>query len=412
MGERGLIAFACLRVVAHIRGEAVDLAFDGPDGRPFGDAFVGVVNVAGEAKLLVDAGLHHRHATAAPNQQDAVDLLFSGFQFQFVKRVASGLNAEVEQVGRQLFEFFPRHFNAAVFSREREGEGVFQFLGQPFLGGLGLGAEFLVGMRIGERVDAMLLLERAGEVDHQAVVPVFAAQFMVAARHENFDTLGTDGDHADIERPAAQVVHENRFSFSARLDAVRQGGGDRLVDDIEHIQPGEASGVFRGGPLRVVEVGRDGDHHVLNRGSDILLRLLDKRLQDDGRDFLGLERFAFEFEEKLVVAAHEPFHELDHALGFDLGHVFGLDANHDMLGAFEVDHRRRGRLVDVVGHNRGPVVFVDRGDRGVGGPEVNAEDFGQFRHDGLSSEWIRECSRSIACPEVIEPWGRAFVRSS
>ena len=45
-------------------------------------------------------------------------------------------------------------------------------------------------------------------------------------------------------------------------ETVRERCRGRLIDQAQDIQPGDAAGIFCGLPLRVVEVGGDGDDGV------------------------------------------------------------------------------------------------------------------------------------------------------
>ena len=76
----------------------------------------------------------------------------------------------------------------------------------------------------------------------------------------------------------------------ALVEAVGERRRGRLVDDAQHLEPGDAAGVARRRPLRVVEVGRHRDHRAIDFGVDLALRceeLLGAPLQlaqDERRD--------------------------------------------------------------------------------------------------------------------------------
>ena len=80
-------------------------------------------------------------------------------------------------------------------------------------------------------------------------------------------------DQGDVEGAAAEVVDEHRLrpvgergvragDGVAALERVGQGRGGRLVEDVEHVQPGDAAGVLGRLAAGVVEVGRDGDDRL------------------------------------------------------------------------------------------------------------------------------------------------------
>src|SRR5262249_32822527 len=73
-----------------------------------------------------------------------------------------------------------------------------------------------------------------------------------------------DPKDRDVERAAAEIVDADDAGV-ALVEAVGQRGRGRLVDDAEDVEAGDAPGVARGGPLRVVEVGRNGNHRPIYR---------------------------------------------------------------------------------------------------------------------------------------------------
>ena len=86
----------------------------------------------------------------------------------------------------------------------------------------------------------------------------------------------------DVERAAAEVVDRERAVLLA-VEAVRERRRGRLVEQAQHVEPGEPPGVLRGLALRVVEVRRHGDHGAADRAELVLGALLE-RAQDLGAD--------------------------------------------------------------------------------------------------------------------------------
>ena len=56
----------------------------------------------------------------------------------------------------------------------------------------------------------------------------------------------------------------------ALLETERHGRGGRLVDDVQHLETGHVAGVLRGLAADFVEVGRNGNHRLVDR-ADLLL---------------------------------------------------------------------------------------------------------------------------------------------
>ena len=138
-----------------------------------------------------------------------------------------------------------------------------------FFGGrqLTLGAfagffEALEGHAVGAQVDAGFVFELLDQPVHDLLIEVFAAEVAVAGHAAHFEDAGVELEYRDVEGAAAEVVDGHDLVFAVFVEAVGEGGGGRLVDDAAHFEPGDAAGVFGGLPLRVVEVGGDGDDGV------------------------------------------------------------------------------------------------------------------------------------------------------
>jgi len=115
--------------------------------------------------------------------------------------------------------------------------------------------------------------------------------------HANVDA-GINAEEGDVEGATTEVENEHRPPFAADghlVQAVRDGGGGGLVDDAHDVQAGDCAGVYGGLALRVVEVDRDGDHGVLDRGAEVHLGGLPHLGEHHGGDLLGHELLLFAF---------------------------------------------------------------------------------------------------------------------
>ena len=88
------------------------------------------------------------------------------------------------------------------------------------------------------------------------VVPVVATELGVARGGLDLEDALADVEDGDVEGPAAEVEDEDGLVGVLLVEAVGQRGGRRLVDDAEHLEPGDRPGLLGGRPLRVVEVRR------------------------------------------------------------------------------------------------------------------------------------------------------------
>ena len=103
------------------------------------------------------------------------------------------------------------------------------------------------------------LLELGNEPVHDALVEVVAAQVGVAVGRLDLDDAFAHFENGNIERAAAEVIHGDGLVLLL-VEAVGQRGRRGLVDDALDVEAGDLARVLGGLALRVVEVGRNGDH--------------------------------------------------------------------------------------------------------------------------------------------------------
>ncbi len=105
----------------------------------------------------------------------------------------------------------------------------------------------------------MFLLEFGDDPVDDALVDVVAAQVRVAVGGFHFDDAVADFEDGDVEGAAAEVVNRDGFVLLL-VETVGQRRGRGLIDDALDVEAGDLARVFGGLALRVVEVGRNGDH--------------------------------------------------------------------------------------------------------------------------------------------------------
>src|SRR5437899_1905906 len=77
---------------------------------------------------------------------------------------------------------------------------------------------------------------------------------------------------ATARRTSGMRVDPPTSTASSICEAVRERCGSRLVDDPQHFEAGDAAGVARRSPLRVVEIRRHGDYGAIDLGIDVTVR--------------------------------------------------------------------------------------------------------------------------------------------
>ena len=123
--------------------------------------------------------------------------------------------------------------------------------------------------RVGAQVDAVLALELVGEQVDDHAIEVIAAERRVAVRREHLEHAVLDREDRDVERAAAEIEHGDALVVLV-LQAVRERGGGRLVEDLADREAGDLAGVFRRLALGVVEVCRHRD----DRFGDLLAEVV------------------------------------------------------------------------------------------------------------------------------------------
>ena len=309
--------------------------------------------------------------------------------------------------------------------------GVRRDVGQVDLG-LGAGGKLDLGLLggflqplqrqlVGAQVHALLFLELLGQIPDQEHVEILAAEEGVAIGRLDLEQAVVDLQDRDIEGAAAEVVDRNRPG-ALLVEPVGQRRRGRLVDDAQHLEAGDLARVLGRLALAVVEIGRHGDHRLGDRLAEVLLGGFLHLLQDIGRNLARRVLLAAGLDPGVAVLALDDV-EGDHLLV--LGHHrVGVTAPDQALdgeqGVFRVgDRLALGRLAHealaILGERhhrgRGPRAFrvldhlglgpVHDGDAGIGGSEVDSDDFRHYACFPLLAigAWVRK--RPPGCHPVL-----------
>ncbi|ETV66165.1 hypothetical protein H257_17317 [Aphanomyces astaci] len=268
---------------------------------------------------------------------------------------------------------------------------------QRALGALAGRAQTAEGTLVRGHVLAVLTLELSREVVHQTVVEIFTTQVRVTGSCLHFKDAFFDRQQRHIKGPAAQVENQHVAFATLLVQTVRDGGGRGFVDDTQHVQASNGTGVLGRLALRVVKVRRHRDDGVVHRGTDKRFRHFLHLDQHHRRDFFGLERlgFALELDRDLRLVAGTWRHlerpvldvGLDHrvvelAADQTLGveHRVGRVHRHLVLGgvtdqalAVRECHVRRGRAVTLVVGNDFHAVILPYTHAGIGRAEIDTD---------------------------------------
>ncbi len=225
------------------------------------------------------------------------------------------------------------------------------------------------------------------------LVEILAAQERVAVGRFHLEHAVADLQDGDVERAAAQIVDGDRARALA-LKPVGQSCRGRLVDDAQHLKPGDLAGVLGRLALAVVEIGRDGDDGLGHGLAEIGLGRFLHLLQDEGADLGGrvflaatfnpgvaivarqrLERDEFRFLAHQRVGeapADEPLDAVESILRIGHGLALGRLADQTFPGFREGDLRGgRPHALAVLDHLGG--LALHHGDARIRRPEIDPD---------------------------------------
>ncbi len=210
----------------------------------------------------------------------------------------------------------------------------------------------------------------------------------VAAGRLDLDHTVADFEDRHVKGAAAEVEDEDRLAVFL-IQSVSQRRCRRFVDDPQHVQSGDLTGIFGRLALRVVEVRRDGDHRLRDRLTEVRFRVFLEFAEDHRADFLrrvalagrrnldpgvaGRARvdlvgqtlgFVGDFRRRL---AHQPLDRKDGVFRIDDCLSFCRLTDDPFVVLGEGDHRRRGAAALGVGDHDRLAVFK-HGDARIGCP--------------------------------------------
>ncbi len=210
--------------------------------------------------------------------------------------------------------------------------------------------ESLQGHRVGGQIDSVFVLELGDQPVDDRLVPVVAAELSVAGCGLDLEHSFANLEHGDVERPTPQIEHEDCLVMGFLVEAVRQRGGSRLVDDAEHLEAGDGAGLFGGLALGVTEIRGDGDNRLGDGCTQERLGVSLELLQNAGGDLLS--GVILTVEGHRPVGAHSPFDRLNGAVGVGYGLSLGNFSDEDLPVFGEGDNRGRCAVPFGIGDDR------------------------------------------------------------
>ena len=381
----------------------------GLDGRAAGHHFVRVDRAAGFfAKDGFDLFLHGGHPGHSADEDDFVD--FGGGSTGVGEGLAAGAGDLIDQAADQLLEagaaerFDQMLGSVGVGGDEGQVDFAFQGAGKLDFGPFRRIAEALESHTVVAQVNAGFLAEFANQPVEDFLVEVVAAEVGVAVGGFDLKDAIAELKDGDVKGAAAEVKDGDGSFVLLFVQAVVEGGGGGFVDNPQHIEAGDGAGVFGGLALGVIEISRHGDDSLGDFFAQLGFGVLADFLEDERGDLRrgvglaghfdmgvavgGLDYLIGQFAQGALdfgvvkLAPHQPLDGKDGIFRVGYGLAFG-DLAHITLIAAGVDGDYRGGDAAPFGvfHNEG-FAGVDNGGDGVGGAEVDTED---FRHFGLLS---------------------------
>ena len=292
-------------------------------------------------------------------------------------------------------------FRAGSIGRHvRQVDVSLRTAGELNLGLLGGFFQALQGQHVLAQINPLLFLELSDDEVNDALVKIFAAQERVAVGGQNFKLLFAVnvGNFNDGHVKSATTQVKNRdfaVAFFSFVQAVSQCCSGRFVDDAFDIESGNATRVFGGLTLCVIEISRHRNNGLGDGFAQVVLGRLFHFAQHIGADLLGRHPVAAHFDPGVTIVSGCNFvrHQVDVFLDFLLSELAANQPLDGVQRVLRVGHRltlgrgadqyfavflisndgRRGARPFRVFNDLGRVALHD-GDATVGRAQIDADD--------------------------------------
>ena len=177
----------------------------------------------------------------------------------------------------------------------------------------------------------------------KSVVPILAAQTIIAARRKHSDFLNVAPriilrhchfNNSHVERAAAQVVNQNRPVLLKLTGAITQCRRRRFIYQAQDVKPGEFARLFCCRAFFQTEISRHCDNDVFNRAA-LRLDEIFKPCKNQRADFGRRIGFAVELISSGLRLADFALDELNDAFAVRLDVFFSRLPDDDIVFIFK-----------------------------------------------------------------------------
>ncbi|ENO91170.1 NAD-specific glutamate dehydrogenase [Thauera sp. 28] len=222
----------------------------------------------------------------------------------------------------------------------------------------------------------------------QTVVEVIAAQGRIAIGRQHLEDAARELEDGQVECAAAEVI-DRIDAFGSIVQAICDCRGGGLVEQAQHVDPGQARSILGRLALCIVKIGRHRDDRPYERPAKAGLRTLAQPTQDLGRNLdraldalhgpqahhagavLEVVRHGFDVRNILEPTTHEALDRDDRVTRIDRLGFERSPADLKAAVAAVTDRRRQHRPPTLIGQAHGNPVTDGRNER-IGGTEVDA----------------------------------------
>jgi hypothetical protein len=226
-------------------------------------------------------------------------------------------------------------------------------------------------------------------VVHDTLIEILTTEMRITSRGDDLEHTLVNGKHRHIESTSSEIEDHN-VHLLLLVKTISDGGSSGLVQDSHHVETSNRTGVLSSLSLTVIEIGWDGDHNILDRGTEVVLSDGLHLLKDHSRDLLWSEDLLLtldlnldvwlgvlvdnlEWEILLVVldslvaelSTDETLDVVHGVGGVDRGLVLGGLTDQSLL-VVEGDDGRRDSVTHVVENDVNLAILIDP-NAGVGG---------------------------------------------